>query len=238
LDETSIVKYILFDSGFNSKQTLIQITMGSTILNTLRFMVVAFFAMNVLGSLDFGFPEADEEEKPKQNADNKMPVYVPLMCNENEYFYPGDQNNDWVCDCKPGHIYYPKTDRCYGAYRQGPCRPNEFLMIADGQYVPECIPNRCNKDGLVSFKNGCYSLDTPGPCELPELWNVVGVNTNTLALECIRQNKPTDPDIFNRLSEPSEEESTTTTTTTTTTTISPEIYPCLPGSKRAIQGKC
>lgn len=136
-------------------------------------------------------------------------------------------SNFLVCDCKPGHIYYPKTDRCYSAYRQGPCLANEFLMIKVGQYIPECIPNRCNSDGLVTFKNSCHTLDKAGPCDLPELSYVVAVNSTNLELDCIRQNS----ELETRFGEDDDSDSNSNSNSTFGTT-------CLPGTKRAIQGKC
>lgn len=92
-------------------------------------------------------------------------------------------------------------------------------MITVGQYIPECLPNRCNTDGLVTFKNSCHTLDKAGPCELPELSYVVSINTTTLELECIQQNL----DLASRFGEADDANFGTT---------------CLRGSKRAIQGKC
>lgn len=96
-------------------------------------------------------------------------------------------------------------------------------MISLGKYIPECLPNRCNSDGLVTFQNSCHSLDKAGPCELPELSYVVGVNATTLELECIKQNPNIlqNPDLFTRLGEEDEVGDT-----------------CLRGTKRAIAGKC
>lgn len=42
-------------------------------------------------------------------------------------------------------------------------------------------------DGRVLYRGNCYSIHTPGPCELPELSFVVGVNVTTLAIDCIKQ---------------------------------------------------
>lgn len=128
-----------------------------------------------------------------------------------------------VCDCKPGHIYYPKTDRCYSAYRQGPCEASQYLMIAPGQYIPECLPNHCITDGLITFKNKCYLLNASGPCELAELTYVVAVNETTLELDCIKQN----PDLSSRFGEEDDEPAEPAFGTT-----------CLIGTKRAIEGKC
>lgn len=35
---------------------------------------------------------------------DKGPVYLPSRCKIGELFYPGDQSDDWVCDCTPGNI--------------------------------------------------------------------------------------------------------------------------------------
>lgn len=37
---------------------------------------------------------------------NKTPVYVANVCKPGEILYPGDQFDDWVCDCKPGKLFY------------------------------------------------------------------------------------------------------------------------------------
>lgn len=31
----------------------------------------------------------------------------------------GDNEKDWVCDCKPIYVYYPQTMKCYPVYEQG-----------------------------------------------------------------------------------------------------------------------
>lgn len=33
---------------------------------------------------------------------NKKPVLTPIRCGANELLYPGDDIDDWMCDCKPG----------------------------------------------------------------------------------------------------------------------------------------
>ncbi|KOB76716.1 Uncharacterized protein OBRU01_05670 [Operophtera brumata] len=32
---------------------------------------------------------------------NRVPVFLPAMCPTNELYYPGDQKDDWICDCRP-----------------------------------------------------------------------------------------------------------------------------------------
>lgn len=101
-------------------------------------------------------------------------------------------------------------------------------MIAVGHYIPECIPNRCVTDGLVTFQNKCHTLGNPGPCDLPELSFVVAVNSTTLELECIRQNL----DLTSRFGEEDDAKDANDEKDDTYGTS------CLRGSKRAIQGKC
>lgn len=37
---------------------------------------------------------------------------VAGTCEQNEYLYPGDQKDDWVCDCKPG-MYTTNDQFCF-----------------------------------------------------------------------------------------------------------------------------
>lgn len=62
-----------------------------------------------------------------------------------------------------------------------------YLILIKHKNVPECRLNPCRSDGQVSFQNKCYFLDKPGPCSLPELSYVVGVNVTTLNLDCVMQ---------------------------------------------------
>lgn len=145
---------------------------------------------------------------------------------------------------QPGYIYYPLSNLCYAAYRKGPCRPNQYLILPKTSAIPECILNPCQVDGLVPFKNKCYSLQTPGPCSLPELSYVVGVNATTLHIECISDS------VQFSLADRFGSEEATSTTTTTTTTAKPLVIPvgfsideiggkeCFIGSKRKFENKC
>lgn len=133
-----------------------------------------------------------------------------LQINKNGKLF---SSNILVCDCNYGFIYHPKTDRCYKAYKQGPCPNNHYLMIRPNQYVPECLPNPCVTDGFVSYKNNCYLLNSVEPCELPELAYHLSVNTTSLELGCFPQNVDMRFDV-----EYGEG--------------------CYPGTKRSILGKC
>ncbi|XP_055614015.1 uncharacterized protein LOC129760392 [Uranotaenia lowii] len=49
----------------------------------------------------FAYPAEPSAIESKQNANNRKPVFIPKVCQDNEFLYPGDQESDWVCDCKP-----------------------------------------------------------------------------------------------------------------------------------------
>lgn len=34
---------------------------------------------------------------------DRQPVYMPATCPIGELLYPGDQKDDWICDCRPGN---------------------------------------------------------------------------------------------------------------------------------------
>lgn len=142
------------------------------------------------------------------------------FCKAGEILYPGDQLDDWVCDCKPGnfvhhsfesnfefyihsltfecvflfpfeaYIYHPDKQQCYEAYTRGPCKQGHFLVLPPNHVVPACQENSCEKDNFVPFRNGCYKLDQPGPCDLgSEISNLVGVNETTLQIICTKDDK-------------------------------------------------
>lgn len=100
--------------------------------------------------------------------------------------YPGDQKDDWVCDCLPGHVFYPDTDKCYPLYTKGPCRDSQYLALPRKRSIPDCIANPCRQENKVPFRGRCHVLYQPGPCPTPELSYVVGVNVTTLNLDCIK----------------------------------------------------
>lgn len=135
-------------------------------------------------------------------------------------YYPGDQGDDWVCDCKPGkykyiilsifstfcsnvcsflifilkklyvfvsgYVYYPAENKCYAAFKKGPCREHEYLVLYNSTVIPVCVQNPCRHENWVRFRNSCYELGKPGPCPVPELSNVIGVNETTLEVICTK----------------------------------------------------
>ncbi|XP_059614294.1 uncharacterized protein LOC132260283 isoform X2 [Phlebotomus argentipes] len=155
---------------------------------------------------------------------NRKPLFVPGRCSDNEYLYPGDHADEWVCDCKPGFIYHPDTSKCYLVYRQGPCQPRQMLVLPKGKAIPECVENPCREDGKVRFHNACYDLHKAGPCILPELTNVVDVNVTTLELQC----QKLSVDLSNRFSDDEIKQYE----------VQGEVPACPKGSKRQINGKC
>ncbi|XP_055683795.1 uncharacterized protein LOC129790339 [Lutzomyia longipalpis] len=186
-------------------------------------IVLSVVAVGVLGQ-DFGYPGESEEDKAMKNSQNRKPIFVPGRCQENEYLYPGDHADEWVCDCKPGYVYYPDNSMCYLVYRQGPCPENQMLILRRGKVMPECTTNPCREDGKVRFQNACYELHTAGPCRLPELSNVVGVNVTTLDIQC----QKLSVDIPNRFTEDEIKQYE----------VQGEVPLCAKGSKRQINGTC
>lgn len=161
---------------------------------------------------------------------NKTPLYAPNRCAENELLYPADYHNDWVCDCKPGYLYYPATSQCYEPLRQGPCPAPFILHLPTGTFVPQCKRNPCAQgDGYVRFRGECHLLGTSGPCQLAELGNRLWLNEATLQPDCIQLNQ----ELQNRFGEDD--------VTTTTTTASPAVAAnqnCPVGSRRWLERLC
>lgn len=151
--------------------------------------VLFAFTVNVLTAKNMkdaiGFPEVEENHNLK-NRENRQPVYVPSICTENELYYPGDQKDDWICDCRPAYIYHPKSDSCWPAWRQGPCNASEYLTLKNDTVIPSCEPNPCKKDGAVIFDRLCWNLGATAPCvHMYPIPAALGVNATNLAIECV-----------------------------------------------------
>lgn len=93
-----------------------------------------------------------------------------------------------------GAIYHPFTDKCYPAYRRGPCAKGQHLVLPKGKVIPECVSNPC-VDNSVLYRGICYPVGQVGPCSVPELGRVIGINTLTLEADCV------GPKLANRLGE-------------------------------------
>lgn len=136
----------------------------------------------------FGYPESPSNIESKQNARNRTPVYIPNRCQKNEILYPGDQEYDWVCDCKPTFIYHPPTKQCYQLFTQGYCEGRTMLVLRKDAKQPECIPNSCHQAGveMVMFQGDCVKLnDYHWKCRHHELKLVVSVREDTNDLGCV-----------------------------------------------------
>ncbi|XP_031617858.1 uncharacterized protein LOC116337432 [Contarinia nasturtii] len=128
------------------------------------------------------FPEEGHKDPTKQNAANKQPV-TNFRCKDGEFLYPGDQEDDWVCDCRPGYIYHPSTNKCYAAYTKGPCNDQQFLVLERPNVIPECQYNQC-QDKHVLYKGACHQLNTAGPCPSQTLGNVLEIDETSLKIGC------------------------------------------------------
>jgi len=109
------------------------------------------------------FPSEDTN-KNRRPTHNRLPIADTRICYENELLYPGDNEGDWTCDCKPGFLHYPQTGFCYEAHTQGPCKRDEVLVLASNARIPECVRNSCDH-GLVRFDENCYPLHSDEGCK-------------------------------------------------------------------------
>ncbi|XP_053698232.1 uncharacterized protein LOC128745226 [Sabethes cyaneus] len=138
----------------------------------------------------FGFPADPSMIESMRNARNRTPVYIPNKCLENEILYPGDQESDWVCDCKPTYVYHPPTRKCYEMYTQGYCENGFMIYLAQGAKKPECIRNDCYrpdpKISWVMYNGTCVQLNEyHRGCDVGKLKQFVGVNETTHELDCM-----------------------------------------------------
>ncbi|KAJ3641992.1 hypothetical protein Zmor_028459 [Zophobas morio] len=137
----------------------------------------------IIGNNCQAYPSLEDKEY------ERVPMFAPDKCPENQLLYPGKQiNDDWICDCGPGYIYYPPVDSCFGAYRQGPCPQTYHLILKPDKVVSECVVNPC-EEGFASYEGVCYELDKPdGPCAPAEFGGgIFGVNATTLTVECLKE---------------------------------------------------
>lgn len=143
------------------------------------------------GNLDlFAYPAEPSTVDSKNNARNRTPVFIPNRCQENEILYPGDQDSDWVCDCKPTYVYHPPTRKCYQMYTQGYCPEGTMISLKIDAKHPECIPNQCANSNVpepkVLFNNTCVTLNEKHEyCKYGELHRVIGIDENTNELACV-----------------------------------------------------
>ncbi|XP_013139814.1 PREDICTED: uncharacterized protein LOC106104335 [Papilio polytes] len=132
-----------------------------------------------------GFPEIEENPKVS-NKQDRQPVYLPSVCPENELYYPGDHNTDWICDCRPGYLYHPKTDKCWLAYQRGPCPQGQYLVLPKSTVLPICENNPCINDDSVMFNGNCTTLGAMIPCGLSYPSKVVWINAATTKVDCVK----------------------------------------------------
>lgn len=212
--------------------------------------VCATFALAVLLQLLYGTQTVAEElfafpadvvvSSYLENAQNRTPVFIPGKCSPNEILYPGDHDNDWVCDCKPGYVYSPREDSCFPLFERGFCQPGEYVDLARPSMLVQCTKNVCQGKGeLVPYQGQCVQLHrnnklcpTQGNVRL-----VIGVNVATLQLDCVRgaleilSNRNTHGDDEHEEGNPAPKQ-------TTTVIIYQGVKFCSNGTKAMYNGKC
>uniref|UniRef100_A0A2M4AKB8 Putative secreted protein n=1 Tax=Anopheles triannulatus TaxID=58253 RepID=A0A2M4AKB8_9DIPT len=135
----------------------------------------------------FGFPADEQISHYLQNARNRTPIFVPGKCADNEILYPGDHESDWVCDCRPGHVYYPQTNKCYPLFMQGFCKSGEYVDVMRPSMIVNCTTNVCTGQNMVPYDGKCVELNRHNRiCKrVGRVYWVIGVNATTLELGCV-----------------------------------------------------
>ncbi|XP_068156913.1 uncharacterized protein [Drosophila tropicalis] len=164
----------------------------------LRLLLLSIFLIVIIGldvrmsKAQIAFVEDADIDKKKANLAGRKPLYSPARCPKYQLLYPGDQQNqnDWICDCAPAALYHPETDGCYPAYRQGPCKTGQILVLYKEKVIPECVTNPCHKDGMFMIRETCYEFGNnkhaENPCPYKEFTYVLGVNPQTLMVDCVK----------------------------------------------------
>ncbi|XP_055595734.1 uncharacterized protein LOC129746138 isoform X2 [Uranotaenia lowii] len=126
--------------------------------------------------------------KVEEKDNNRTPIFIPGRCGKNEILYPGDQADDWVCDCRPAHVYYPADSACHPLYTQAYCPADHYVEIPAGEKLARCTKNNCEDKKKIPFRSNCVFLNRNNDKICPivqRIKYVVGVNDITLQLDCI-----------------------------------------------------
>lgn len=95
------------------------------------------------------------------------------------------------CDCKPAYLYWPIEQKCYGAYKRGPCAIGEILVL-DPSRNPHCVKTVC-RTNEVFFNGHCQELEKHQGCEmyknLVPRKLILTVDPTTLELACIDESE-------------------------------------------------
>ncbi|XP_077300255.1 uncharacterized protein LOC143921031 [Arctopsyche grandis] len=147
------------------------------------FLVLGYSACTIFGQDGF-VHELDIDDKSKLPEDGRLPLENHESCAENELLYPGDEPGDWICDCKPGHVYVPKWNKCFPVFQRGPCRKTQYLIMPKNSRIPKCKLNSCVSYGNVLFNKRCVKIGDP--CGPKNEFGVYGVNETTLDFGCVK----------------------------------------------------
>ena len=101
-------------------------------------------------------------------------------------YFDDSHSTNFICDCKPAHVYDHESDSCYKLYKQEFCPEHYYINLPENESNPICEKNVCLKSGLVQFKSACYALGSQEPCvtKSGENGGFLIVNATNLKLEC------------------------------------------------------
>lgn len=90
------------------------------------------------------------------------------------------------CDCRPSHLYLPRVEKCFPAYRNYQNICEEGNILVPNKTVPQCVKNDCGLNE-VFFNGACEKLDEEEGCShfakiVPrKLYLIVNPSSNELA---------------------------------------------------------
>ena len=87
-------------------------------------------------------------------------IVFSQTCPKNMILFLFDENStNRICDCLNFYLYYSGSNSCHEPYRQGPCPPENYLVLPPGEILARCEKNPCLEDGLVPFEGSCLRLE-------------------------------------------------------------------------------
>jgi hypothetical protein len=121
-------------------------------------------------------------------------------------------------------LYHPQTSLCHEAFKQGPCKSREILILKKTSSIPVCERNPCSGK-QVQYNRICSDLPSTKACTQPKndpTHFTLHVNPSSMQLECGKTS------LYSRLGEELIDEENKTYATDA----------CFVGGKRAQEGKC
>uniref|UniRef100_A0A336MXM3 CSON009472 protein n=1 Tax=Culicoides sonorensis TaxID=179676 RepID=A0A336MXM3_CULSO len=103
------------------------------------------------------------------------------ICGEDKALYKISNEEERICDCKPGYIYHMDTKMCYKAHLRGPCNEGQVYVLNDD--IGQCVMSECINHNEVPFKGNSNG-------------QMIGVDPVTYEIKCISPPDDSKPGIY------------------------------------------